>query len=197
MNSIQPQKSMKQYKLEESKNGSPNDQRRDQISGQFLNNNNITTIEDKAFNDLTKLEKLELHENKIATIRNTTFVGLTNLNQLNILNNPFDCDCKLQGLIDFVKSGSVTLAGNPRCLTPENLKGTPLVSLSAANLTCPDITTMPTTIHETESETIDATTEFMKTTYETMPNCSPLQKGNSLVVTHLYLCLFVKTMIEL
>ncbi|XP_062602364.1 SLIT and NTRK-like protein 6 [Saccostrea cucullata] len=157
--------------------------------------NSIAKIEDGAFRNLTKLERLFLNGNRITTIEDNTFKDLANLNTLKIYDNPYHCNCELIGLVDFLKSGRVTVSGDPRCFTPGNLNGTSLVSLSAANLTCPDMTTIPTTISGTESDnTIDTTTEFVKTTYET--NSSPLKGGNFLVIAYVSLCSLVKTMIE-
>ncbi|XP_062596553.1 platelet glycoprotein IX-like [Saccostrea cucullata] len=109
-----------------------------------LRDNTITTIE--AFRDLTKLEFLKLHD------------------------NPYHCDCELIGLVDFLKSGSVSVYENQCCFTPAKLNGTELVSLSAANLTCSEMTTMET-------------------------NSSPLKVGDFLVTAQLFLYLLVKTLI--
>ncbi|XP_062576608.1 protein slit-like [Saccostrea cucullata] len=136
----------------------------------FLFDNSITKIEDNAFSDLTKLKILRLDNNRISSIKNITISGLTNLRDLRIQDNPFHCDCELIGLVDFLKSGRVSVSGDPRCFTPENLNGASLVSLSAANLTC--------------SDTIDET------------NSAPLKEGNFLVIVYLFLCLLVKSMMD-
>ncbi|XP_062594015.1 leucine-rich repeat transmembrane protein FLRT3-like [Saccostrea cucullata] len=161
-----------------------------------LHNNNISTIEDNAFRDLTNINRLRLDNNRISSIKNITISGLTNLRELRIQDNPFHCDCELIGLVDFLKSGRVTVSGDPRCFTPENLNGASLVSLSAANLTCPDTTTMDTTTMDTTSmdtTTMDTTT-MDTTTDET--NSSPLKEGNVLVIVYLFLCLLVKSMMD-
>ncbi|XP_062594012.1 leucine-rich repeat-containing protein 15-like [Saccostrea cucullata] len=141
-----------------------------------LHNNSISTIEDNAFSDLTRITDLRLDNNRIPSIKNITISGLTNLRDLRIHDNPFHCDCELIGLVDFLNSGRVTVSGDPRCFTPENLKGISLVSLSAANLTCSDMTTMDTTTDET--------------------NSSPLKEGNFLVIVYVSLCLIAKNMMD-
>ncbi|XP_062596551.1 slit homolog 2 protein-like [Saccostrea cucullata] len=154
-----------------------------------LSGNTITTIEENAFSDLTKLKILALYGNRITTFTNTTISGLISQPVLTLHDNPYHCDCKLIGMLDYIKTGFVSVPERIRCFTPEKLKGIKLVSLSSANLTCSEMTTIPITTTETEGET----TEFIKTTYET--NSSPLKVKNFLVMIQISLYLLVNTMI--
>ncbi len=53
----------------------------------FLSNNQLTTIQPKAFADLTNLDYLYLGENQLTTIQPNAFAGLPNLKDLHLENN--------------------------------------------------------------------------------------------------------------
>lgn len=53
----------------------------------LLNRNNISTLHDKAFKELTSLEELELSTNQIKVITGDSFHGLRNLVRLDLRNN--------------------------------------------------------------------------------------------------------------
>lgn len=52
-----------------------------------LDNKNIISIEDGAFNGLTKIHSLNLRENQLTSINRATFDGLTDLANLYLQNN--------------------------------------------------------------------------------------------------------------
>ncbi|XP_062603603.1 carboxypeptidase N subunit 2-like, partial [Saccostrea cucullata] len=101
-----------------------------------------------------------ISDNKLTTIENNTFDNVASLRELWIYDNPLQCDCKLQYLIDFINSRTLTLYNDPLCVTPDTLKGTRLQEVSFSSLTClPDDITTEQTTGQTTQQTTGQTTK--------------------------------------
>lgn len=53
----------------------------------------------------------------------------------NLLSNPFNCNCHLSWLSEWLKKKNI-VTGNPRCYAPELLKGMPIQDLKSTDFKC-------------------------------------------------------------
>lgn len=125
-----------------------------------LRNNLISTVMPGAFLGLAGLRKLDLSSNRIGCLNPGMFQGLTNLTKLNISGNIFStldpnvflelhslklvnfhteslsCDCGLNWVPSFFRSGSVRLGDETLCQYPRRLHNKPLRLLRESDLSC-------------------------------------------------------------
>ncbi|KAK9873432.1 hypothetical protein WA026_022664 [Henosepilachna vigintioctopunctata] len=94
-----------------------------------ISQNLISQIDIFSFSNLKKLERLKLNLNQISFLLEGTFDPLISLKQLEIANNPLICDCGSLWLLDWSQKTSVKLVSNPKCGSPQSLKGLPLRKL--------------------------------------------------------------------
>uniref|UniRef100_A0A8C2J0V9 Slit homolog 1b (Drosophila) n=1 Tax=Cyprinus carpio TaxID=7962 RepID=A0A8C2J0V9_CYPCA len=91
----------------------------------MLRNNRIHCIHNSSFSGLQNLRLLSLYDNQLTTIMPGAFDTLPNLSTLNLLANPFNCDCRLSWLGEWLRSRQI-VTGNPRCQNPAFLREIPL-----------------------------------------------------------------------
>ncbi|XP_018651488.1 axon guidance protein [Schistosoma mansoni] len=128
----------------------------------ILSNNSLTYLEEKTFNGLKNIEILLLQHNQIKCLNNRTFhqtpvlkilmlnnnklrciaKGIfteLNLESLSLSANPFKCDCHLSWLPDWLRNNANQINEGPSppiCISPEDLAGTPVASLSRYHFIC-------------------------------------------------------------
>lgn len=131
--------------------------------------NPIRTLRAASFRPLSFLTSLELSNCQIETIEDGTFVGLDNLewlkldgNRLNFIRgekilpdalhgvalerNPWQCDCRLLEVHNWLLNYKVPHAVEPKCAGPPRLTGEPIGNLEVGDLAClPDVS--PTTLY--------------------------------------------------
>ncbi|KAJ6647852.1 Protein slit [Pseudolycoriella hygida] len=100
-----------------------------------LRRNQITGIEQNAFEGASKIQDLLLSENKIAEIHNKMFLGLHNLKALNLASNPFNCNCHLAWFSDWLRKRGFN-GSSPRCAAPAKVRDIPVKDLPHHEFKC-------------------------------------------------------------
>ncbi|XP_077979376.1 polycystin-1-like [Glandiceps talaboti] len=102
-----------------------------------LNGNQISFLQDDIFTNLDKLETLNFSDNQLTSLSNVVFDGLNKLSNVHIGNNPFVCECSLQGLQNWIDQFTGTVdTVDVTCYEPYYLAGQQLVDLSSNDLVC-------------------------------------------------------------
>ncbi|XP_077992142.1 slit homolog 2 protein-like [Glandiceps talaboti] len=101
----------------------------------MLRSNRLTCITNDTFAGLTNVRLLSLYDNQIRTIMPGSFDNLKALSTLNLLSNPFNCNCHMSWLADWLKTRTI-VTGNPRCQVPNNLKEIPIQDLKKYDFSC-------------------------------------------------------------
>uniref|UniRef100_A0A671L1Q2 Slit homolog 1 protein n=1 Tax=Sinocyclocheilus anshuiensis TaxID=1608454 RepID=A0A671L1Q2_9TELE len=101
----------------------------------ILSYNRLRCIPVKAFDGLKSLRLLSLHGNDIAVIPDGAFKDLSSLSHLALGANPLYCDCHMQWLSDWVKSGYKE-PGIARCTGPGEMTDKLLLTTPSKKFTC-------------------------------------------------------------
>uniref|UniRef100_A0A8C1EW76 Slit homolog 1 protein n=1 Tax=Cyprinus carpio carpio TaxID=630221 RepID=A0A8C1EW76_CYPCA len=101
----------------------------------ILSYNRLRCIPIKAFDGLKSLRLLSLHGNDIAVIPDGAFKDLSSLSHLALGANPLYCDCHMQWLSDWVKSGYKE-PGIARCTGPGEMTDKLLLTTPSKKFTC-------------------------------------------------------------
>uniref|UniRef100_A0A671S780 Slit homolog 1 protein-like n=1 Tax=Sinocyclocheilus anshuiensis TaxID=1608454 RepID=A0A671S780_9TELE len=101
----------------------------------MLRNNRIRCIHNSSFSGLQNVRLLSLYDNQLTTIMPGAFHTLPNLSTLNLLANPFNCDCRLSWLGEWLRSRQI-VTGNPRCQNPAFLREIPLQDVAKPDFLC-------------------------------------------------------------
>uniref|UniRef100_A0A8C4LRD3 Slit homolog 1 protein n=1 Tax=Equus asinus asinus TaxID=83772 RepID=A0A8C4LRD3_EQUAS len=101
----------------------------------MLRNNRISCIHNDSFTGLRNVRLLSLYDNQIATISPGAFDTLQALSTLNLLANPFNCNCQLAWLGDWLRKRKI-VTGNPRCQQPDFLRQIPLQDVAFPDFRC-------------------------------------------------------------
>lgn len=97
-----------------------------------LQQNAIFMVEDHAFSGLSKLTTLLLQHNNLKSVSEEVLVPMPHLIYLRIYDNPWSCQCPLDGLVRFLQVLSNRNLGNyAKCAEPASLKGEKLKTLKA------------------------------------------------------------------
>uniref|UniRef100_A0A670HVK4 Slit homolog 1 protein n=1 Tax=Podarcis muralis TaxID=64176 RepID=A0A670HVK4_PODMU len=101
----------------------------------MLRNNRINCIHNDSFTGLRNVRLLSLYDNQISTIAPGAFDTLQSLSTLNLLANPFNCNCRLAWLGDWLRRRKI-VTGNPRCNNPDFLRQIPLQDVAFPDFRC-------------------------------------------------------------
>ncbi|XP_076454942.1 uncharacterized protein LOC143289741 [Babylonia areolata] len=107
-----------------------------------LGYNQIKTINGTSFQPLVSLTSLTLTGNKLRVIPVQLLLSLEKLTQLDISGNPFDCDCELLPLQEWLKKTSVKVKQRfdlnitNRCLTPPEHRGKLITLYTVGQFQC-------------------------------------------------------------
>ncbi|XP_071987096.1 slit homolog 1 protein isoform X1 [Engystomops pustulosus] len=103
----------------------------------MLRNNKVSCVHNDSFTGLRNVRLLSLYDNQISTITPGAFDTLQSLSTLNLLANPFNCNCQLAWLGDWLRKRKI-VTGNPRCQNPDFLRQIPLQDVAFPDFRCED-----------------------------------------------------------
>ncbi|KAH0616282.1 hypothetical protein JD844_027288 [Phrynosoma platyrhinos] len=103
----------------------------------MLRSNRISCVSNDSFTGLSSIRLLSLYDNQITTIAPGAFDTLHSLSTLNLLANPFNCNCHLAWLGEWLRKKRI-VTGNPRCQKPYFLKEIPIQDVAIQDFTCDD-----------------------------------------------------------
>ncbi|KAL6077509.1 hypothetical protein STEG23_006707, partial [Scotinomys teguina] len=103
----------------------------------MLRSNRISCVGNDSFIGLGSVRLLSLYDNQITTIAPGAFDTLHSLSTLNLLANPFNCNCHLAWLGEWLRKKRI-VTGNPRCQKPYFLKEIPIQDVAIQDFTCDD-----------------------------------------------------------
>lgn len=110
-----------------------------------LSHSKIKTIEDGAFDGLSTLEWLKLDNNKIKYIKGSNILP-KDLHGIDLHHNPWQCDCNLIDMRNWLLTYNVPHSIEPTCDFPPRLQNKEVKNLPPEDLAClPDVT--PTTFY--------------------------------------------------
>uniref|UniRef100_W5KHT0 Slit homolog 2 (Drosophila) n=1 Tax=Astyanax mexicanus TaxID=7994 RepID=W5KHT0_ASTMX len=103
----------------------------------MLRSNKISCVSNSSFTGLSSVRLLSLYDNLITSIAPGAFDTLHSLSTLNLLANPFNCNCHLAWLGEWLRRKRI-VTGNPRCQNPYFLKEIPIQDVAAQDFACED-----------------------------------------------------------
>uniref|UniRef100_A0A8C3U4D9 Slit homolog 2 protein n=1 Tax=Catharus ustulatus TaxID=91951 RepID=A0A8C3U4D9_CATUS len=153
----------------------------------MLRSNRVSCVGNDSFTGLSSVRLLSLYDNQITTVAPGSFDTLHSLSTLNLLANPFNCNCHLAWLGDWLRKKRI-VTGNPRCQKPYFLKEIPIQDVAIQDFTCDDG-------NDDNSCSPLARCPAECTCLDTVVRCSnkglkALPKGIPKDVTELILCIF-------
>ncbi|KAL3267234.1 hypothetical protein HHI36_011368 [Cryptolaemus montrouzieri] len=80
-----------------------------------LSNCEIQTIAPKAFDGIELLESLKLNGNKLSELRPTTVQNLQRLHGVELHDNPWNCDCRLRSVKEWIIQFNIPYSEPPIC----------------------------------------------------------------------------------
>lgn len=83
--------------------------------------NHIQCLEEEAFNGLTNLRILSLHDNRLSILPQNAFIDLANLTHISLGSNELYCDCNMAWFSKWIKARFVE-PGIAKCDGPLELK---------------------------------------------------------------------------
>uniref|UniRef100_A0A3P8V453 Slit homolog 2 (Drosophila) n=1 Tax=Cynoglossus semilaevis TaxID=244447 RepID=A0A3P8V453_CYNSE len=103
----------------------------------MLRSNHISCVSNSSFVGLSSVRLLSLYDNQITSMSPGAFDTLHSLSTLNLLANPFNCNCHLAWLGDWLRRKRI-VTGNPRCQNPYFLKEIPIQDVAVQDFACED-----------------------------------------------------------
>uniref|UniRef100_A0A3B3YE97 Slit homolog 2 (Drosophila) n=1 Tax=Poecilia mexicana TaxID=48701 RepID=A0A3B3YE97_9TELE len=103
----------------------------------MLRSNRISCVSNSSFVGLSSVRLLSLYDNQITSMNPGAFDTLHSLSTLNLLANPFNCNCHLAWLGDWLRRKRI-VTGNPRCQNPYFLKEIPIQDVAVQDFACED-----------------------------------------------------------
>ncbi|XP_062864239.1 slit homolog 2 protein [Trichomycterus rosablanca] len=103
----------------------------------MLRSNKISCVSNSSFTGLSSVRLLSLYDNQITSISRGAFDTLHSLSTLNLLANPFNCNCHMAWLGEWLRKKRI-VTGNPRCLKPYFLKEIPIQDVATQDFSCED-----------------------------------------------------------
>ncbi|KAI4897852.1 hypothetical protein NFI96_027498 [Prochilodus magdalenae] len=105
-----------------------------------LQQNEISLIEEGAFSGLRKLKTLLLQHNFLQVLTEDMLIPMPQLTYLRLHDNPWKCNCQLDGLVRFLQVPSNRYMANfAKCVEPTGLRGQKLKALDAKYLCSPPV----------------------------------------------------------
>uniref|UniRef100_A0A8C0F828 Slit homolog 2 protein n=1 Tax=Bubo bubo TaxID=30461 RepID=A0A8C0F828_BUBBB len=170
----------------------------------MLRSNRVSCVGNDSFTGLSSVRLLSLYDNQITTVAPGSFDTLHSLSTLNLLANPFNCNCHLAWLGDWLRKKRI-VTGNPRCQKPYFLKEIPIQDVAIQDFTCDDgkkINILPfynLSFHIKHMAIVYMLSKFFlpvdlsNNRISTLSNQSfnEICKVNLLTFTHIYIILFI------
>nr|XP_021331538.1 slit homolog 2 protein isoform X15 [Danio rerio] len=101
----------------------------------MLRSNRISCVNNGSFTGLSSVRLLSLYDNLITSMSPGAFDTLHSLSTLNLLANPFNCNCHLAWLGEWLRKKRI-VTGNPRCQSPYFLKEIPIQDVAVQDFAC-------------------------------------------------------------
>lgn len=98
--------------------------------------NNITFIHNQAFRSLTRLEVLKISGNYVTSVHVEMLKSLVALHGFHVHFNPWDCDCILRVVREYMLKRNIATSIPPKCHTPERLQGKQWKTLPMNEFVC-------------------------------------------------------------
>ncbi|KAJ8399316.1 hypothetical protein AAFF_G00413540 [Aldrovandia affinis] len=150
----------------------------------MLRSNRIGCVGNSSFTGLSSVRLLSLYDNQITSMTPGAFDTLHSLSTLNLLANPFNCNCHLAWLGEWLRKKRI-VTGNPRCQNPYFLKEIPIQDVAIQDFACDDgndeNSCSPLTRCPAECTCLDTVVRCSNKGLKTLP------KGIPKEVTELYL----------
>ncbi|XP_039191823.1 slit homolog 2 protein isoform X5 [Crotalus tigris] len=150
----------------------------------MLRSNRISCVSNDSFTGLGSVRLLSLYDNQITTVAPGAFDTLHSLSTLNLLANPFNCNCHLAWLGEWLRKKRI-VTGNPRCQKPYFLKEIPIQDVAIQDFTCEDgndeSSCSPVSRCPAECACLDTVVRCSNKGLKTLPKAIPKE------VTELYL----------
>ncbi|KAF2365931.1 Immunoglobulin I-set [Trinorchestia longiramus] len=106
-----------------------------------LSHNNISSVHENAFAFLNRLEDLKLSYNNLKTLPVNVLRPLAVLHGLHVDHNPWNCNCHLRLLRQWLLQRNVPASIPPQCHSPERLKGRKWRTLNEDEFVCVPLVT--------------------------------------------------------
>ncbi|XDV14953.1 hypothetical protein PO909_015116, partial [Leuciscus waleckii] len=103
----------------------------------MLRSNKISCVNNGSFTGLSSVRLLSLYDNLITSMSPGAFDTLHSLSTLNLLANPFNCNCHLAWLGEWLRKKRI-VTGNPRCQSPYFLQEIPIQDVAIQDFACED-----------------------------------------------------------
>ena len=104
--------------------------------------NNIREISPALIQSIPLVQRLDFGNNQLETLENGTFANTTKLSNLWLYGNPWQCDCRLQWLQEWINLpsnlGVLYESDNTLCAGPPNMVGFTIGNASLP-ICCPDV----------------------------------------------------------
>ncbi|XP_045123596.1 leucine-rich repeat-containing protein 24-like [Portunus trituberculatus] len=97
----------------------------------------IRDIVAHAFQPLEKLEKLKLAFNRLTELRPRLVESLRNLHEVTVHNNPWNCDCRLRKLREWLVEKNVPHEVSPVCAKPDRIQNRTFDEMGEHEFACP------------------------------------------------------------
>ncbi|XP_061882293.1 slit homolog 2 protein isoform X5 [Entelurus aequoreus] len=150
----------------------------------MLRSNRISCVSNSSFVGLSSVRLLSLYDNQITSMNPGAFDTLHSLSTLNLLANPFNCNCHLAWLGDWLRRKRI-VTGNPRCQSPYFLKEIPIQDVAVQDFACEegdaDSSCSPVLRCPAECSCLDTVVRCSNKALSTLP------KGLPVETTELYL----------
>ena len=101
-----------------------------------LSHCNIRSIAARTFESLVMLEKLKLAFNRLTELRPRLVDSLRNLHELTVHNNPWNCDCRLRKLREWLVEQNVPHEVSPLCAKPKRIQNRTFDDMGEQEFAC-------------------------------------------------------------
>ncbi|XP_076806262.1 vasorin-like [Clavelina lepadiformis] len=103
-----------------------------------LSHNPITTLDGNFLTNLRRMKTLDLGNLQLSTLSEGFVPRGVYLNFLDLTNNPWNCDCAISWLTNFMRRvrGAFRNVNQAKCSQPPELTGRPLIALYQRDLKC-------------------------------------------------------------
>lgn len=120
-----------------------------------LSYSNIDLLPSGVFKELRGLKRLYLQGNKLNTLGNETGLEPCQLKHLSLEDNPWECSCQFEDLVQWLNGSALLNGTEAKCLTPPNMAGKRILERMCIVVSAK---TPTPTKHITETTTSSSTT---------------------------------------
>ncbi|XP_076611864.1 uncharacterized protein LOC143335989 [Chaetodon auriga] len=104
----------------------------------YVRNNELELLPPDVFRNMAKLSQLALSGNRLKTVDGNMFAHMPDLKKLYFHDNPWQCDCNIISLVQWMGQTKATLSPRNalRCVSPLELQNKSFSSLQTDKLVC-------------------------------------------------------------